>query len=164
MAKISGIWVLNSTVRAIEGASSVSQVVSFSSNGIDFDRMMLLGDYTSTMTYSNIEDTYSVYTHSGGWINEAFRIVDFGSAEQTVSEEWYAGFTANATQAGGDVDPPEEGDELLQIWKSTLKGIADATREKTGKTAQMLGSEIADEIRSISGTSLKKYDGTVVIE
>ena len=57
MAKISGIWVLNSTVRAIEGASSVSQVVSFSSNGIDFDRMMLLGDYTSTMTYSNIEYT-----------------------------------------------------------------------------------------------------------
>ena len=163
MAKIKGIWVLNSILTVSEGASGLSQIVNFTSNAIAFDAMMLLGDYASSMKYSNIADTYSVYTHSGGWVNEAFRIVDFGSAEQEVSDAWYTAFTANATQAGGDVDPPDEdGDELLAIWKSTLTGIADATREKTGKSDPMLVSEIASEIRSIKGT-LPKFDGTVEV-
>ena len=162
MAKIKGIWVLNSILTVSEGASGLSQIVNFTSNAIAFDAMILLGDYTSSMKYSNIADTYSVYTHSGGWVNEAFRIVDFGSAEQEVSDAWYTAFTANATQAGGDVDPPDEADELWQIWKSTLAGIADATREKTGKSDPMLVSEIASEIRSIKGT-LPKFDGTVEV-
>lgn len=151
MAKIKGIWVLNSILTVSEGASGLSQIVNFTSNAIAFDAMILLGDYASSMKYSNIADTYSVYTHSGGWVNEAFRIVDFGTAEQTVSEEWYAAFTANATQAGGDVDPPDEADELWQIWKSTLTGIADAVRSKTGKTNKIPVTSLETEIKSISG-------------
>ena len=170
MAKINGIWVLNSILTVKENASGVAQLVNFTANAIAFDGMILLGDYTSAMTYSNIADSYNVYTHSGGWVNEAYRIVDFGSVEQEVSDEWYIGFTSNATKAG-ETNPPEEGggtdtpedDEILLIRKSTLRGIANAVRSKTGKTEQMLGSEIEREILSITGSGLKKYDGTVEV-
>ena len=156
MATIKGIWMLNAAQTAIESADSLTQEVGYTSNGIVFDRMLLLGDYQSAMTYSNQEDSYSVYTHSGGWVNEAFRTVDFGETEQTVSDEWFVAFTRNATLSG---------DEILAIKKSTLTGIADAVRSKTGKTAEILGSEIEDEIRSITaGKVLPKFDGTVVIE
>ncbi len=161
MAKIKGIWVLNAVIKATESASTLAQAVNFTSNGITFDRMLLLADYTSAMTYSNIADSYSVYTHSGGWVNEAFRIVDFGTSDQEVSDAWYAGFTANGTQVGGEEEQPEEGGELIAIWKSTLDGIADAVRSKTGKTEQMLGSEIEDEIRSIE--AVEEWDGTVEV-
>lgn len=161
MAKIKGIWVLNTVIKASESTSALAQAVNFNSNGITFDRMLLLADYTSAMTYSNIADSYSVYTHSNGWVNEAFRIVDFGSVDQEVSDAWYTAFAANGAQVGGEEDPPEEADELIAIWKSTLDGIADAVREKTGKTSLMLGSEIEDEIRSIE--NVEEWDGTVEV-
>lgn len=152
MAKIKGIWLLNGTLSS--SINGLSQVVNFTSNNIAFDIMLLLGDYQSAMTYGNIESTYSVYTHSGGWINPAFRVVDFGSIEQEVADAWYTAFTKNAKQASTEEDDeePEAGDVLLGIWKSTLDGIADAVREKTGKTAEILGSDIENEIRSISGS------------
>lgn len=149
MAKIKGTWLLNSTLSS--SANGLSQVVDFTSNNIAFDIMLLLGDYQSSMTYGNIESTYSVYTHSGGWKNPSFRVVDFGSFDQEVSDEWYAAFIKNARQASTEEDDEEseEWDEILVIKKSTLDGIADAVREKTGKTAQMLGSEITGEIKNI---------------
>ena len=158
MATIKGIWVLNSILTAAgdESGTTYSQDVSFTSNGIAFDRMILLGGYTSAMTYSNLEADYTVYTHSSGWSNEAFRIVDFGD-EQEVSDDWYTEFTANATQA----ESGAEGDILLAIWKSTLDGIADATRSKTGKTAQIPVLALAADIKSITaGAKLQEKTAT----
>lgn len=177
MAKIKGVWLFNTdlTDAGTEGNVVPGQTVSFTSNGEVFDRMILISGYQSVMTYSNIEHSYSVYTHSDGWINAAFRAVDFGSVEQEVSDEWYAAFTKNARQAsadeGDDPEPEPEPEpevptgEYYLIKKSTLDGIADAVREKTGETAQMLGSEIEVEIRSIKGggSNLQKFDGTVEI-
>lgn len=166
MAKVKGIWVFHSIQTAAEGASGLSQAVNFTSNGIAFDRMLLLGDYTSAMTYSNIEDSYSVYTHSGGWVNESFRIVDFGEQEQTVTDEWYARFTANAAPASTPDEPDEPmTGEYYAIKKSTLEGIGNAVRSKTGKSGKIPVVSLAAEIEGISvGKTLKKFDGTVVIE
>lgn len=181
MAKVKGRWVFNTvlTDAGTEGGVISGQTVSFTSNGGVFDRIIPVAGYQSVMTYSNIEYSYSVYSHSAGWTNEAFKVIDFDASEQEVSAEFYAWLVANAApegsepgdepdepdEPGGEPDEPAEGDEILVIKISTLKGIADAVRSKTGKTAQMLGSEIEDEIRSIkgSGSTLQKYDGTVEV-
>ena len=162
MAKIKGIWLLKQTQIAVE--ANASAAVNFTSNTFEFNSMTLYSGEGTSLTYARI-DTFefvTIYT-SLGWTDPAYRVVDFGSVEQEVSDEFYANFSANARYVDGGNDPDEDGDEILAIWKSTLKGIADATREKTGKTEQMLVSEIANEIRSISTTSLKKFDGTVEV-
>lgn len=161
MAKIKGIWLLRQTQNAVE--SNAYAAVSFTSNSIEFNSMTLYSGEGTSLTYARIDlsELVAVYT-SFGWSDPAYRVVDFGSVEQEVSDEWYANFSANARYVDGGNDPDEDGDEILAIWKSTLTGIADATREKTGKTEQMLVSEIADEIRSIKGT-LPKFDGTVEV-
>jgi hypothetical protein len=161
MAKIKGIWLFRQTQNAVE--SNAYAAVNFTSNSIEFNSMYLYCGEGTSMTYarSDFLGFVMVYT-SFGWTDPAHRVVDFGSVEQEVSDEWYANFSANARYVDGGNDPDEDGDEILAIWKSTLTGIADATREKTGKTEQMLVSEIANEIRSIKGT-LPKFDGTVEV-
>lgn len=164
MTKVKGIWVFNAvlTDAGTEGSVTSGQTVSFTSNGGVFDRIIPIAGYQSVMTYSNIEYSYSVYTHSDGWTNEAFKTINFGS-EQEVTDEFYTWLTANATPEADEPDEPMTG-EYCAIKKSTLKGIANATREKTGKTALMLGEEIEDEIRSIPvGSTLPKFDGTVEV-
>lgn len=292
MAKVKGRWIFNTVLNdaGTEGGVVSGQTVSFTSNGGVFDRIIPVAGYQSVMTYSNIEYSYSVYSHSAGWTNEAFKVIDFDATEQEVTDEFYAWLTSNATQSGGSTETPEEGggtvdppegggetqtakikgvwvfnsvisgtanniftleqdviftsnggffdrmifgnnpvltyeastfnfsvqpytdkwtdekyktvdfgDEELEvsaefyalfianaapeendsggdtepepelptveyclIKKSTLKGIADAVRSKTGKTAQILGSDIANEIKGIE--KVEEWDGTVVIE
>lgn len=163
MAKIKGIWLLNQTQNAVEANDGASAPVSFTSNSIAFGGMALYCGEGSSMLYTRYEPLEFVAVYNSlGWVDPAYRVVDFGSVEQEVSDEFYANFSANAKYAGGGDDPEEDGDELLAIWKSTLAGIADATREKTGKADPMLVSEIASEIRSIKGT-LPKFDGTVEV-
>ena len=154
MATIKGTWFLNEIQTATESESALAQTVNFTSNGIAFDIMLLLGDYTSALTYSNQSDSYSVYTHTNGWVNQNYRMVDFGETEQTVSDEWYSAFTKNAVQSVS---------ELYSIELSTLTGIADAVRAKTGKTDKIPVTSLATEITNLSGT-VAEYDGTVVIE
>lgn len=163
MAKIKGIWLLRQTQNAVEANDGASAPVSFTSNSVAFDGMVLYSGEGSGMSYTRYEPLeFVVVYNSLGWVDPAYRVVDFGSVEQEVSDEFYANFSANARYVDGGNDPDEDGDELLAIWKSTLTGIADATREKTGKTETMLVSEIANEIRSIKGT-LPKFDGTVEV-
>ena len=170
MAKVKGKWIFNTTLTdaGTEGSVVSGQTVSFTSNGGVFDRIIPLSGYQSVMTYSNIEYSYSVYTHSDGWTNEAFKVIDFDATEQEVSAEFYAWLTKNAapegSESGEDPDPDPEPnpeptpglnpeaptDEYYLIKKSTLDGIADAVRSKTGKTAQMRGLEIAGEIWGIN--------------
>lgn len=152
MAKVKGRWIFNTvlTDAGTEGGVVSGQTVSFTSNGGVFDRIIPLSGYQSVMTYSNIEYSYSVYSHSAGWTNEAFKVIDFDATEQEVSDEFYTWLTANATPEADEPDEPVTGDVLLAIRKSTLTGIADAVRSKTGKTAQMRGLEIAGEIWGIN--------------
>ena len=165
MAKIKGLWLLLQTQKAVESTNGASAVVNFTSNNTLFGGMALYRGEGSSMSYTRYEPLEFVAVYNSlGWTDTAYRMVDFGSAEQEVTDEFYANFSANAKYAGSGNDSDEDGDELLAIWKSTLTDIADATRAKTGKTEQILVSKIADEIRSISSTNLPKYDGTVVIE
>ena len=155
MATIKGTWILNDIQLAIESDSALAQTVNFTSNGIEFDVMLLLGDYTSALTYSNQSDSYSVYTASNGWVNQNYRTVDFGETEQTVSDEWYSAFAKNALQTVSD---------LYSIELATLTEIADAVRAKTGKTDKIPVVSLATEIEGISvGSTLPKFDGTVEV-
>jgi hypothetical protein len=164
MTKVKGIWVFNAvlTDAGTEGSVTSGQTVSFTSNGGVFDRIIPIAGYQSVMTYSNIEYSYSVYTHSDGWTNEAFKVIDFCS-EQEVTDEFYTWLTANATPEADEPDEPMTG-EYYAIKKATLEGIGNAVRSKTGKSGKIPVVSLATEIEGISvGSSLPKFDGTVEV-
>lgn len=169
MAKVKGIWVFNNVLTAAgnEGSITYGQDVVFTSNGNVFDRLIPLFGYESVMTYSNIDFSYSVYSHSDGWANEAFKTVQFGS-EQEVSDEFYTWLAANASPEGSEPTEPDEPTEPMTgeyyaIKKATLEGIGNAVRSKTGKVDKIPVASLEAEIRSITGSGLKKYDGTVEV-
>lgn len=98
MATIKGVWVLKSIVTTpsfnAEYCSFISNGVSYTNLGYssydsEYDRAVL--KYGSTVVY---------YFDSGfdQWLNEAYRTVDFGETEQSVSDTFYSWFTANAAQ------------------------------------------------------------------
>jgi hypothetical protein len=167
MAKVKGIWVFHNVLTAAgnEGAITYGQDVVFTSNGSVFDRLIPLFGYESVMTYSNIEFSYSVYSHSDGWTNEAFKTINFGS-EQEVTDEFYTWLTANATPEADEPDEPDEPmtGEYYAIKKATLEGIGNAVRSKTGKSGKIPVVSLATEIEGISvGSTLPKFDGTVEV-
>lgn len=165
MAKVKGIWVFHNVLTAAgnEGSITYGQDVVFTSNGGVFDRLIPLFGYESVMTYSNIEFSYSVYSHSDGWTNEAYKTVDFGEQEQEVTDEFYTWLTANATPEEDEPDEPMTG-EYYAVKKSTLEGIGNAVRAKTGKSGKIPVVSLAAEIEGISvGSTLKKFDGTVEV-
>lgn len=89
MATVKGIWVLSPS-----SFTDISQSVSFTSNG---------QNYTSfNVTTSGVKFGSSyVYTRSSwSWTNNAYRVVDFGTIEQTVTDTFYAWLKQNAMEGG----------------------------------------------------------------
>lgn len=72
--------------------TEIDEMINFTSNGTLYERMYITSSaITYTMTHvAQLEDGIT------SWDNDAFMDVDFGETEQTVSEEFYLWFTANA--------------------------------------------------------------------
>lgn len=88
MSTVNGIWVLSP-----RSFTTISQSVKFSSNGKNYTSFNVT---TSGVRYGS---SY-VYDILSGWTNKAYRVVDFGSAEQEVSSTFYDWLTKNATKDG----------------------------------------------------------------
>lgn len=86
MATIKGVWVFNSP-----NWDMASQTVNFTSNGTNYSVL----DFT--FDDMGIHELYygstKVYNVASGWTNEAYKTVDFGTIEQTVTDAWYSSFT-----------------------------------------------------------------------
>ena len=82
-----------------------SQDVNFTSDGASFTAMRYTGDGTAmTLQYLDADSEWTtVYNYNedegtGLWVNDNYKIVDFGTSAQTVTAIWKADFLANASQ------------------------------------------------------------------
>lgn len=143
MATLSGVWVLNSTLE--RPTADIIQLVNFTSNGSNATRMTV----KSSTSYAllNYMIINNIATYGTSWVDEAYRTVDFGTDEQTVSDAFYTWLVDNAA-ALGDNDEPQV-DQQYAIKESSLIAIADAIREKTGKTDSLTLQQMATEISGI---------------
>lgn len=120
MATVSGVWVWNSYPSFGNPSSSsgwhVEQNVNFTCNGSNFSEMTFYGE--SLMGARNININYdesAVYNYaedrtgemSGGWTNETYRTVDFGSTPQTVSDDFFEYLENYATPPAEPVPTPD---------------------------------------------------------
>lgn len=89
MATIKGRWRFNTSVTA----SYIGEEVNYTSKGVSYGWMTIQSDY---VTFDKLNVEYAYALQNGVWEDQYYRTVDFGETEQTVSDEFYNAFTANA--------------------------------------------------------------------
>ena len=112
MATVKGVWVW------VDYFSfeymDIDESVNFSSNGKSFTKL-LISMYDSgtppiteiiNIRYINDSETIKVYRNNS-WQNEAYKTIDFGTTEQTVSEDFYSFLASHATQQAASVPTPD---------------------------------------------------------
>ena len=99
---LSGAWVFNETLSPMSGGASLQ----FSSGDTTYSaiRLVYTGDDSWEMQYRG--STTTVYRSGDGWSSNSYRIITFDGT-QTVSQEFYEWFTANAEEK--DYIPPHSG-------------------------------------------------------
>lgn len=120
--QIKGIWQFIETVAEdiwAASADAYKEYVNFTSNGVNYigfnlqhytnssgtrdNLQYLLTSTTADMTY--VWQKPNNVSYDLGWRNEAYRTVDFGSNEQTVTDKFYIWFCKNAKYVGTETKP-----------------------------------------------------------
>lgn len=99
MPTVSGFWMWNDTPTFVN-TSWKYQKVNFYCNGKSYGQIGYLKDSSSSrMVYYLNEQTspQSVYDY-GEWNKQEYKAIDFGSEEQTVTDDFYTALTSNATK------------------------------------------------------------------
>ena len=131
---ISGVWKFNETITQIDAFGSMfigNEGTTFVSNGVEFNSIRSTTNYatlsrrTQFYNYSNSNgssDYTDVYVHvvgssglSLGWIDEAYRTIDFGDKQVEPSTGFYEWLTANATHQIEDDTEDETATTLTAI-------------------------------------------------
>lgn len=99
---LSGVWTFNSQIYKSDTIKGVKQPINFTSNAVSYIAMEIEsgGDRYGYMDYYS-SDTASVDAYDFSdlvWVSDNYQVVNFGSTPQTVSDEFYTWFTANATK------------------------------------------------------------------
>lgn len=103
---VSGVWTFNDTLPLFENGDSIGYDIAFTSNGKSYT---FIECYNTPGPGGGVSMNYFVEktgiigpdsdnAYDSGWANDDYRLVDFGSIPQFVSEEFYTWLTANATQ------------------------------------------------------------------
>lgn len=103
---VSGVWTFNDTLPLFENGDSIGYDIAFTSNGKSYTFIECyntpgpVGDVTINyyVEKTGIVGSDCDNAYESGWVNDDYRLVDFGSIPQFVSEEFYTWLTANATQ------------------------------------------------------------------
>ena len=94
---VSGIWLLNDTIH-ISSSGEWEQTISFTSNGTSYTK--IAASFPEVAIWQITYDSFGVVLDHPRWSWEAtgvgYRTIDFGSAPQEVSEEFYNWITTNA--------------------------------------------------------------------
>lgn len=101
MPTVNGKWKWNDTIAS---TPEISAVVNFQSNGRSYNRIdinNISAGPAPSMLYGSANQAYDF----SGWQNEAYKIIDFGSSTQEVSQNFYDYLTANATKQEEPVVP-----------------------------------------------------------
>lgn len=91
---VSGVWKFNETLVNIPNKKTEFDVVYTMGNDITYNGLSFI--YTDTM-FPTDEPEIEFYA-GGDWNDDAFRIIDFGTEPQEVSEEFYLWVKANAVK------------------------------------------------------------------
>lgn len=99
---LSGVWTFNGQIFKSDAIKGVKQSINFTNNSVSYIAMEIEsgGDRYGYLTYYS-SDTASVdvYDFSDySWISYSYQSVDFGTTPQTVTDEFYNWFTANAAK------------------------------------------------------------------
>ncbi len=142
MAQVSGIWRWQDAPDIEAYRDKRWSLAYRDDDGEAYSILMIAVISELVMIYSGDKSSVSVCSIGGNWRSEAYREIDFGETPQTVDDEFYAFLTANAVK----LDLPDR----YLIKRSTLKGIADAIRKKSGKSGKIAVEEMADEISALT--------------
>lgn len=118
MATVSGVWVWKEILDIGDGTYQEFSV-NFTSNETSFTGITITG--TSGPDENMVDHSYKIMDYSGatsasayysidngyGWGNNSFKIIDFGSTPQTVSDTLYIYLSDNATQQAGPAPTPD---------------------------------------------------------
>ena len=163
MATLSGIWTFNESVKMTGWANladATKEYVNYTTykdadnllyNYIGFN-LQHYGEYnnlqflktsiTADMRY--VWTKPSSATYGLGWIYDKSRIIDFGEVEQTVSDKFYAWFTANATML--------DDTKLVAVEKVEAEtGVLTGTAVVADRT-DVSGNIVVDGITPSGGT------------
>lgn len=107
MATVSGKWQWNETLNLSSGSYLTDYTVNFSCNNVNYTKIILNVDtvdsYYYSMLYKIADSQVFVYDYSGGgsypdgFYAPVYRIIDFGTTAQTVTDAFYSILTANAS-------------------------------------------------------------------
>ena len=153
MATIKGKWFFNETVLVNVG---LTQNVNFTSNGNSFTKMSIDSDnyilqYNSTYAYE-----------MGDWFPDAYRTVDFGTTEQTVSDTFYTWLTANATP---EAEPEPETPTNTVTIEYNGSVIASLTEGKATLPCKdkVMHTDIVVNVPELGGGDVPEWDGSYTI-
>lgn len=150
MATIKGKWLFDEYIAYTSYITFVENV-TFTSNGKTFNSINSTYYESSGKYYIDYDETEVFDGKVESWTNEAYRTVDFGETEQTISDTFYNWLTANATQQTEEELPTEYATITYNGETFTLTAGQTATFPCTGKkmqsniTAEVVG-EAADEL------------------
>ena len=138
MATLTGLWVLHDKPNLYVYNSKgyiMQKYLYATSNGKDI-RSMQITETDQTLAYATTEGWFNIYENNA-WVDEAYKILDFGEYEAIVSDEFYTWFTANASNG------PAEPVKHYLIREDSLKYIADGFRSSRGTTQKYTLDEMA---------------------
>lgn len=128
MATISGVWVFVESPE-LSGYLPSGVLVNFTSNGqsyLGFECGFGPFDYITEIVYGGYNQ--SMYYDGGAWIDQAYRTIDFGTANQDVPEDFYSWFTANAIKQTPVVPTSKTLKEEVLKLRQNLDKIYEAGR------------------------------------
>ncbi len=174
---LSGKWVFNAEILRRTSRPELIQEINFESNGQQFTKIEVFNDtWTLPSGASGNEGFAYYYTSSGSvhvfsssmplgdnkaaedayWAATAYRTVDFGTTPQSVSEEFYNWFTANATQGTTITN------EVTVTLVFTM-GTYQMTAESNATWAEVIGSGITVKDSMGEEWQLSIVDGNVKV-
>ena len=169
MATVKGIWTFNDVLTE----ASFSEEVNFSADGVSYSIIHIDSGAVApflTLNYGYYDDEdksyhYDVYafeeyddTVQIGWNNEAYKTIDFGETEQTVSAEFYAWLVENAVQAVSNIkiDVTENGTTTLATAGKYCDRNIDVNVSVEDRLAALIQGTIEGEYASDEVTSVKE--------
>lgn len=141
MATIKGKWVFKDIPKGFGNAYEYTNwAIGFTCNGAGYGTISV-NEAAQLEVFSIEYDSTEVYNNDNGWINEAYRTVDFGSVEKDVNDIYYNWLSANATQQAAP-EPEAPTNAVTAQYKSQTIAI------EAGKTATLhtSGQKLTEDV------------------
>ena len=159
MATIKGKWVFKDD-NSIGTPITISSI-SFNSNNTHYNSINfnyggdfggIMGYYGSTLVYDQLDRL---------WYNEAYRTIDFGTTEQTVSDTFLSWMQGNATP---EAEPEPTNTVTVEYNNTTIASIIEGESVTLNCAGHKMKSGITVTVPEIVVNTVEEWDGAFVLE